>query len=169
MATNNITAADNAKAKKTDTTGAEQDNPWPVPKFHFKVTFGGVGTIDFQEVSGLDSEHDVIEYRAGSWQPWSTVKQPGLRKSSDVTFKKGMFNKDSTLFDYFMSVTMNVIERQQVTIELLDEQANTLFIWTLKNAWPMKISSTDMNAQSSEIAIEEIVLAHEGLTMAQGS
>lgn len=169
MAANNVKAAANAAPKNNDADGSAQSNPWPVPKFHFKVTFGGVGTIDFQEVSGLDTEHDVIEYRAGSWQPWSTVKQPGLRKSSDVTFKKGMFNADSTLFDYFMSVSMNVIERQQVTIELLDETAKTLFIWTLKNAWPMKVSSTDMNAQSSEVAIEEIVLAHEGLTMAVGS
>ena len=68
-----------------------------------------------------------------------------------------------------MSVTMNVIERQQVTIELLDETGATLFIWTLRNAWPLKVTSTDMNAQNSEVAIEEIVLAHEGLSMKQGS
>ncbi len=169
MAANKVKAAKPAAPKDMKANGSEQANPWPVPKFHFKVTFGGVGVIDFQEVSGLDTEHDVMEYRAGTWLPWSTVKQPGLRKASDVTFKKGMFKADSTLFDYFMSVTMNVIERQQVTIELLDETGATLFIWTLLNAWPMKVTSTDMNAQSSEIAIEEIVLAHEGLSMALGS
>jgi len=157
-------------AKNTKADGSEQSNPWPVPKFHFKVSFGGIGTINFQEVSGLDTEYDVMEYRAGNWQPFSTVKQPGLRKSSDVTFKKGMFNADSALFDYFMSVSMNVIERQQVKIELLDETGDkTLFLWELKNAWPMKVSSTDLNAQSSEVAIEEIVLAHEGLSMGLGS
>ncbi|GEM_PF-4432907 len=53
-------------------------------------------------------------------------------------------------------------------IELLDEGAKPLFVWTLKNAWPMKVTTTDMNAQSSELAIEEIVLAHEELTMAKG-
>ena len=169
MAKNEVTAAEAAAPKNNDADGSEQMNPWPVPKFHFKVTFGNVGVIDFQEVSGLDSEYDLIEYRAGTWQPWSTVKQPGLMKFSDVTFKKGMFKTDTTLFDYFMSVQMNVIERQQVTIELLDEAGATLFIWTLRNAWPLKVTSTDMNAQNSEIAIEEIVLAHEGLSMAQGS
>lgn len=169
MAKNEVKAADAAAPKNNDSDGTEQSNPWPVPKFHFKVTFGNIGVIDFQEVSGLDSEHDVIEYRAGTWQPWSVVKQPGLRKFTDVTFKKGMFKADTTLFDYFMSVTMNVIERQQVTIELLDEEGKTLFIWTLKNAWPMKVSSTDLNAQASEISIEEITLAHEGLSMAKGS
>lgn len=156
------------KAKRPETDGSEQENPWPVPKFHFKVTFGEVGVIDFQEVAGLDTEYDVMEYQAGTWTPWSTVKQPGLRKQTDVTLKKGMFKDDTTLFDYFASVTMNIIKRQLVTIELLDEEAKTLFAWTLKNAWPMKVTSTDMNAQSSEVAIEEIVLAHEGLTMVKG-
>ncbi|MFT4760604.1 MAG: phage tail-like protein [Saprospiraceae bacterium] len=123
----------------------------------------------FKKFQAYYTERDVMEYRAETWQPWSTVKEPGLRKQSDMPFKKGMFNTDSTLFDYFMSVSMNVIERQHVTIELLDETAKPLFIWTLKNAWPIKVTSTDMNAQSSEIAIEEIVLAHEGLSMALGS
>jgi len=155
-----VTASPSATPK-----GNNQENPWPVPKFHFKVTFGDVGTIDFQEVSGLDSEYDVMEYRAGSWQPWSTVKQPGLRKASDVTLKKGMFKDDESLFKYFSAVTMNVIKREIVTIQLLDESAAPLFTWTLKNAWPMKVDSTDLNAQSSEVAIEEIVLAHEGMSM----
>lgn len=157
-----------AAPKNNKADGSAQANPWPVPKFHFKVTFGDVGSINFQEVSGLDTEYDVMEYRAGTWTPWSTVEEPGLRKQSDVTLKKGMFKDDTTLFDYFASVKMNIVKRQQVTIELLDEEAKTLFVWTLKNAWPMKVTSTDMNAQSSELAIEEIVLAHEELTMAKG-
>lgn len=53
-------------------------------------------------------------------------------------------------------------------IELLDEGAKPLFVWTLKNACPMKVTSTDMNAQSSEVVIEEIVLAHEELSMKKG-
>lgn len=148
--------------------GASQGNSWPEPKFHFKVTFGYVGVITFEEVSGLDTEYDVMEYRADTRTPWSTVKQSGLHKQSDITLKKGMFKDDTALFDYFASVKMNIVKRQQVTIELLDEEAKTLFVWTLKNAWPMKVTSTDMNAQSSEVAIEEIVLAHEELTMKKG-
>ncbi len=164
----NVTASAAEAPKNTDVKGDEQSNPWPVPKFHFKVTFGDVGVIDFQEVSGLDTEYDVMEYRAGTWQPWSTVKQPGLRKQSDVTLKKGMFKDDEGLFKYFSAVTMNIIKRELVTIQLLDEAGAPLFIWELKNAWPMKVSSTDLNAQSDEVAIEEIILAHEGLSMKLG-
>ncbi len=147
--------------------GSQQEAPWPVPKFHFKVTIGDQGEIAFQEVSGLDTEVDIIEYRAGNSNEFSTVKMPGLRKASDITLKKGMFKGDTKLFDYFMSTKMNIIKRETVTIELLDEEHATLFTWTLKNAFPMKVAGTDLNAQNSEAAIEEITLSHEGLTFAK--
>jgi phage tail-like protein len=147
--------------------GEVQGAPWPVPKFHFKVTLGSVGEVAFQEVSGLDNESDIIEYRSGNSVDFSTVKMPGLRKSSDVTLKKGMFLADTALFDWFMTTNMNVIARETVTIALLDESHKEMFVWTLKNAFPMKVSGTDMNAQNSEVAVEEITLAHEGLTFAK--
>ncbi len=145
--------------------GEKQEAPWPVPKFYFNVTLGDKGEIAFQEVSGLDTEHELIEYRAGNSKEFSTVKMPGMRKASDVTLKKGMFADDTALFSYFAEVTMNTVARQTVTIQLLDETGSTLFTWTLKNAWPLKFTGTDLNAQNSEVAIEELVLAHEGLTM----
>lgn len=144
--------------------GEKQESPWPVPKFHFKVTIGGVGEIAFQEVSGLDTEHDIIEYRTENSIEFSTVKMPGLRKASDISLKKGMFKDDTALFDYFMQVKMNTIKREAITIQLLDENHSPLFTWTLKNAFPISVTGTDMNAQNSEVAIEEMTLAHEGLT-----
>jgi phage tail-like protein len=143
----------------------KNEAPWPVPKFHFKATIGDKGEISFQEVSGLDAEYDIIEYRAGNSVDFSAVKMPGLRKGSDVTLKKGMFKDDTTLRDYFNEVKMNTVARQTVTIQLLDEEHNPMFTWTLKNAFPLKISGTDLNGQGGEIAVEEIVLAHEGLSL----
>jgi len=144
--------------------GEKQEAPWPVPKFHFKVTFGDK-EVAFQEVSGLDTEVDIIEYRAGNSVEFSTVKMPGLKKSSDVTLKKGMFKKDDSLFKWINEIKMNTIERKNITIQLLDESHEVLFTWSLKNAFPMKVTGTDFNAQNSEAAIEELVLAHEGIKM----
>lgn len=144
--------------------GEKQESPWPVPKFHFRVTIGDIGEIAFQEVSGLDAEHDIIEYRTDNSIEFSTIKMPGLRKASDISLKKGMFKGDTALFDYFMQVKMNTIKRQTVTIQLLDEEHNPMFTWTLNNAFPMKVTGTDMDTQDSEVAIEEMTLAHEGLT-----
>ncbi len=144
--------------------GEKQEPPWPVPKFHFRATFGDKGEIAFQEVSGLDTEYDIIEYRKGESDGFSTVKMPGLRKGSDVTLKKGTFKGDTALYDYFNEVKMNTIARQTVTIQLLDEEHNPMFTWTLRNAFPMKVTGTDLDAENNEIDVEEIVLAHEGLS-----
>jgi phage tail-like protein len=145
--------------------GEKQETPWPAPKFHFKVTIGDYGSFSCQEVSGLDSESDIIEYRAGNNPVFSTIKMPEPQKSSNVALKKGLFQSDSKLFDWLQGLQLNVIKRTTVTIQLLDEAQQPVFTWTLQNAFPVKVTSTDFNAQNNEVAIEELVLAHGGLTI----
>jgi phage tail-like protein len=62
---------------------------------------------------------------------------------------------------------MNTVVRETVTIQLLDEEHQTLFTWTLKNAFPKKVTGASLNAKTSDAAMEELVLAHEGLTMSK--
>ena len=146
--------------------GKEQSATWPAPKFQFVVEIPDVGIGDFREGSGLDSEVDIIECRAGNHPDFSTLKIPEINKSSDVTLKKGMFKGDLARFAYFSQLNKNLIERKVVTITLLDaDNSAALFVWTLKNAFPMKITSTDLNASNTEVAVEELVLAHEGMKM----
>ena len=38
--------------------------------------------------------------------------------------------------------------------------------WTLDKAFPKQVQGTDLNAQSSDVAVETIVFAHEGLVIA---
>ena len=58
---------------------------------------------------------------------------------------------------------MNTIERKTVTISLLDESGAPTMVWTLNNAWPTKITGTDMKSDGNEVAVETIEVAHEGL------
>ena len=77
-------------------TGGEQDQFWPMPKFYFSVDIGDDTDIAFQEVSGLDVESEVIEYRHGNSPNHSVIKMPGMMKFSDITLKKGVFADDNT-------------------------------------------------------------------------
>jgi len=90
-------------------------------------------------------------------------------KNGPVTMKKGVFTKDNAFYDWFAKIKMNTIERQNVVIKLLDESGNLTMTWTLLNAWPSKISSTDLNSEANEIAIESLEITHEGLTISNGS
>ena len=58
-------------------SGSTQNTTWPLPKFYFSVT-GIPGTPVFQEVTGLENETQVIEYRAGNSPTFSPIKMPGL-------------------------------------------------------------------------------------------
>jgi phage tail-like protein len=146
--------------------GSVQDNVWPLPKFYFSVDIDGVGTdLAFQEVTGLDAEAQVIEYRAGNSKSFATIKMPGIVKSGNVTLKKGVFVKDNVFWNWFSQRSMNTIKRSAVTIKLLDQDANPTMTWTLANAWPTKITSTDLKADGNEVAVETIEIAHEGVTI----
>jgi phage tail-like protein len=143
--------------------GEVQDNVWPLPKFHFKVEVEGGIVASFQEVSGLDNEVDVIEYRHGDSPVFSVIKMPGLRKGADVTLKKGMFTGDVAFYTWFNEIQMNVIARKNVQIMLLNEKGEAQIVWTLTNAFPKQVQGTDLKSAGSEVAVETLVLAHEGI------
>lgn len=143
------------------------DTPWPLPKFRFEVSWDGE-VMSFQEVSGLDVEAQPIEYRAGDSPTFSANKMPGLKKYSDVTMKKGVFKSDTRFWDWFNAIKMNTVKRVLVTISLLDEEGKPAMVWTLTNAWPTKITGTDLKSTGNEVAIETLVVAHEGLTISNG-
>ena len=123
--------------------------------------------MHFQEVSGLETETQVIEYRHGNSPQFSTIKMPGLKKHGNITMKKGIFKSDSKFWDWFSEIKMNTIKRTTVTISLLDESAKPIMVWVLTNAWPVKIISTDLKSDGNEVAVETLEMAHEGLTISQ--
>jgi phage tail-like protein len=51
---------------------------------------------------------------------------------------------------------------------LLDETKTPIVVWAVKNAWPVKMTSTDLKADGNEAAIESLEIAHEGLTITNG-
>ena len=141
---------------------AQSRDIWPMPKFHFLVKWDDK-QISFQEVSGLDAQSEEIKYRSGDSAIFSPVKMPGLVKYSNVTMKKGIFKGDNRFWDWFKEIKMNTIARKNITISLLDEGGNPTMTWTLKNAWPTKVTGTDLKSEGNEVAIETIEIVHEGL------
>lgn len=137
---------------------------YPLPKFHFQVEWGGLN-ISFSEVSGLDVETEVIEYNHGASPEYHSIKMPGRQKFSNITLKRGTFKGDNQFFDWWNTKALNTIERRDLTISLLNESHEPVVVWKVKAAWPIKVQSTDLKADGSEVAVETLELAHEGLTI----
>ena len=143
--------------------GSAQGSNWPLPKFYFTVETDSLPEATFQEVSGLDTEAQPIEYRHGNSPIFSTIKMPGLVKVSNITLKKGIFVNDNKFYDWYAQIKMNIIKRETVVISLLDETGAPKMVWTLNNAWPTKVTGTDLKSDGNEVAVETLELAHEGL------
>jgi phage tail-like protein len=145
-----------------DDGSAQSTTVWPMPKFHFQVKWDS-NVMQFQEVSGIDVESTPIEYRAGDNPVFSTIKMPGILKYSNITMKKGVYKSDNRFWDWFNQIKQNTIKRIPLTISLLDETGAPVMAWAIKNAFPIKITATDMKADGNEVAIESIEIAHEGV------
>ena len=140
---------------------------YPLPKFHFVVQWGGT-RIGFTEVTGLEVTTEKIEYRDGASKEYHKVRMPGMQTFGDLTLKRGIFAADNEFYAWWNTVALNKIERRDITISLLNESHDPVVVWKVKNAWPTKVTSTDLNASGNESAIETLVLSHEGLTMENG-
>ncbi len=145
--------------------GSVEGATWPMPKFSFKVNWGSQQDIAFQEVSGLDKEVQIIEYRAGNSPLYNTIKMPGIAKYGNVTMKRGIFVKDNIFTDWMNQISMNTIARRTVTIMLLDEHQAVTMQWVLNKAWPTKITCTDLKSDANEVAVDTIEIAYEYLVI----
>jgi phage tail-like protein len=150
------------KSTETDMAddGTKQSTTWPLPKFYFLVQLGD-DEARFQEVAGLDADTAPIEYRHGNSPIFYPIKMPGLGKVGNVVLRKGIFGKDATFWKWFSGIEMNTIARRTVVINLIDENCEARMTWTLHNAWPTKITGTDLKSDGDEIAVESIELAYE--------
>jgi phage tail-like protein len=60
---------------------------------------------------------------------------------------------------------VNGVKRIPLTISLLDEGGSATMVWSVKNAWPTKITGTDLKSNGNEVAIESIEIVHEGIAI----
>lgn len=137
---------------------------YPLPNFHFSVEWGGQ-RLGFSEVSGLDIEYAAIAYREGADPQYRSTRMPGQQKPGTVTLKRGLVEGDNEFFDWINTIALNKVERRDVLVKLLNERHEPVFVWRIRNAWPVKYIGPELNAHGNEVAIEALELAHDGITV----
>jgi phage tail-like protein len=80
--------------------------------------------------------------------------------------EQGIFASDSKFWTWYNDIKMNTIKRRTVVVSLIDEAGNPKMVWTLNNAWPTKITGTDLKSEGNEVAVESVEIAFETLTVA---
>jgi phage tail-like protein len=137
----------------------------PRPTNHFRLNIGGREAIgQFREVSGLDSEQEIVEQKEvdANGNP-VIVKVPGNLKWSNVELKRGI-DIDKSLWEWRHQVEKEGPDAARVDclLELLDYSGDTIAAYKLLAAWPSKYTGAAMNAGSNEVAVEAMTICHEG-------
>jgi phage tail-like protein len=139
----------------------------PYGNYNFRVEIDGIDRAAFQQVSGFDSTIDVVEHREGG--DATMRKLPGMTKYSNITLKWGITD-DRELYDWHRRIVNGAarreIERKNGSIVLFDRGGAEVARWNFFRAWPTKWDGPDFDAEKSDVAIESLELAHEGVERA---
>jgi phage tail-like protein len=133
----------------------------PVLAFNFRVEINGVFEAGFNDVSGLQAEIEIQEYREGGVNDFMHKFAGPVKFPSNLVLKNGI--TDSTkLWSWYQDVMRGSFERKSLDVVLLDSAGDEKRRWKFKNAYPVKWNGPSLKATSSEVALESLELAHEG-------
>lgn len=137
----------------------------PLRAFNFLVELDGIAQASFSECTGLGSTTEVIENREGG-DNVTVRKLPGKTSYSDISLKWGM--TDSTeLWEWRTQITDGLVVRKNGSIVVFDLANRTeVARWNFLRAWPSRFEGPALSARGNDIAINTLVLVHEGLTRA---
>ena len=145
-------------------TPSAQPGNWvdPYRAYNFKLLINNVTEGHFTEVGGLGVKVERISYReAGNNSIVRAI--PGRVTYPSVTLRFGLTNS-ADLWDWLMTAVEGKVSRRNASIVMLDSSSTgEVLRWNLINAWPQEWYGAPLDAMSRELAIETLVLAHEGL------
>jgi phage tail-like protein len=121
----------------------------------------------FSECTGLEMTMDTEDYEEGG-NNGTVLRFPKRHKWGDITLRKGL-TRDQSLFDWYYGFTQGVTRRKDGLIILMDERREPHTVWKFRRGLPVKYVAPQLNAQQSNVAIETLSIAHEGITLMGGA
>ena len=157
--------------------------PYPVAGYRFVLELGFLEAGSFSECIGLGTETKTFEYREGG-RNYSVLKFPEIGNASNVTLKRGVLADSAAdiLFRWHEDVMNGTFDdaanpnrrpsdpnediNKRIAVVLQDEAGKEVKRWRLYRAFPVKWVAPDLKAMASEVAVETLELACEGVELA---
>jgi phage tail-like protein len=135
----------------------------------FKVVMQDYEEAVFNTCEGLEAEIDVVFISEGG-RGNSARAVRGGPKAGKITFGNGVLSGGKSgkksLFEWFMDVTdsSKALKRQLLTIQLLDSGNTVVKSWKVHDAWPCRWTGPLLALNSSELVVEHVSFAYEGIS-----
>jgi phage tail-like protein len=133
--------------------------------YHYSIEIDGVQIAQFQEVSGLTSEIDVIDLKENTKDGKYVIhKLPGNRKPPSITLKRAK-SSSTDLWDWHQKIFQGNISdaRKNGSVVLYSYDHSEVSRYNFVNAWPSKVSASTLKAGSNDILMEEVTIVCEEL------
>lgn len=145
---------------------------YPLPAYNYRVDINGE-SIAFSNVSGLSLSFETHTYKesrtGGDVAGPKAMRMPAQQADVKITLKKGLVRAKSlpVLYNWIKSVQINQIDKKDITINLLDEKGDPVFIWQVRDAFPTKLDAPAFDASSNDAAIETMELTADTIEMSE--
>jgi phage tail-like protein len=154
----------------------------PVCTFRFVLELGFLQAAGFAECTGLQLETKVFEYREGGRNSHA-LKFPEVGSVGTITLKRGITSgpRSDLLYRWQRDVMSGTFDPSanpnrrpsdpsqdidnKVAVVLLDEMGRLLKRWQLVRPFPVKWTGPELKASASDVAIEVLELACEGIEL----
>ncbi len=118
----------------------------------------------FSECSGLEATMEPKVIKEGG-RNWGAIQRTGKTTFATLVLKRGMTTTRDLWTWYEFVGTGKYAHRLNVIITVFDTAGKAVLAWKLAQALPIKFKAADLNGKGSDVAIEELHLAHEGLSL----
>lgn len=131
----------------------------------------------FSEVSGLEINMEPHAIQEGG-KNWGETQRVGYTKFSPIVLRRGVTDINDLWLWFDTTAQLDYGHRMQGQIDVLsnhialDEKGTTqdrkvLMTWSLTNVLPTRFKGADLSSTAGQVAIEEVTLVHESLTLMQ--
>lgn len=127
-----------------------------------QAAFGSPPQGGFSECSGLELVMQPESYAEGG-NNGALLKFQGRASWSNLRLKRGIVTS-ADLWRWHADFVEGKGKRRDGVISLLDEAGATVRVWRFRRGLPVAWRGPSLNAMQGQVAIEEIEIAHEGLT-----
>ncbi len=135
----------------------------PYLSLRFRVEIDKLQVGGFTEVSGLQVEIDVHDYREGGQNEYMHRLAGPVKYTSNLILKHGLMDT-AVLWNWQQEVVQGIINRHNVSIVLMDHAGNEAWRWNFRDAYPVRWSGPDLRGNTAEVAVETLELVHRGMT-----
>lgn len=119
----------------------------------------------FAECSGLEATMEAKAIKEGGAN-YGPAQRPGQVSFATVVLRRGL-TPARDLWRWWELTTgrAQFAYRLSATVNVYGVDGLAALAWRLDRALPVKFKAADLNARGTEVGVEELHLAHEGLTL----